>query len=673
MVWPPWGVLARLYSWCGPPGGGVLARLYSRCGPPPPGSWLCPLHGVAPLEALGSAHYTVWPPWRLLALPITRCGPPGGSWPCPLHGVAPLEALGSAQYTVWPPWRLLALPITRCGPPGGSWLCPVHGVAPLEALGSAQYTVWPPWRLLALPIARCGPLWRVLALPSTRCGPPGGSWLCPVHGVAPLEDLGPAHYTVWPPWRLLALPSTRFGPIELEPPAKQPRVQGGEFPRMQRGACISLILQQSHGVRGRRERSFTRSPRAHCALSVREAPLTSARDPPSAPQGMTGAKICQRHRGEQRFATLYSTEHRIPLYSAFTYSEEAAPGGDWLLEPQLDDAGSNVDEATSQALEEDYDSSEYQPVSLFPASVNVLTNAVPLSKEVKEKWASEIDQFIKETLLPHCPSGENLHLIAGTVPSTVKVNDKVTVPEFVWLAACCNVPDAWSTGILKGTVDADNLVDITLEELENNFLGGAKLFANQCGGGTLPLQKSDSSDASTQTDAEPPAETTGPFFTCVLFLWRVAFEMLKTAFCIVWFFVKQVLNLVFGRLYWMWTALTTYVYELSSVLLNIPYDVLRVLGNVFCGLLGVVDNVFSVVCLILRLPTRFLCDVASFPYHTVCAIPNVGFEILSGICGVLGLGLNAVFGAFGGSFSVATFAGSSFFQRFVGQSETYDT
>lgn len=405
----------------------------------------------------------------------------------------------------------------------------------------------------------------------------------------------------------------------------------------------------------------------------------------SPPEGMTGAKICQRHGGEQRFATLYSTEHRIPVYSAFTYSDGAAPGGEWLIEPQLDDTGSSFDEATnqaevagkveglgtSQALEEDYESSEYQPGPLFPSSLNVLTNSVPVTKEVQEKWASEIDQFIKEGLLPHCPSGDDLHLIAGTVPSTTKINDKVTVPEFVWLAACCNVPDAWSTGIIKGTVDADNLEDITVEELEKNFLGGAKLFVNQCGGGALPPERR-KSDASTQTDAEPPAETAGPFFTCVRFLLCVAYEILKSILCLVWFLVKQVFNVVFGRLYWMWTAITTYVFELCSVLLNIPYDVLRVLGNVFCGFLGVIDNVFSVVCLILRLPTRFLCDVASFPYHTLCAIPNVGFEILCGVWGVLALGLNAVFGAFGGSFSVATFAGSSFIQRFVGQSEAYE-
>ncbi|CAH2225445.1 endonuclease domain-containing 1 [Pelobates cultripes] len=410
----------------------------------------------------------------------------------------------------------------------------------------------------------------------------------------------------------------------------------------------------------------------------------------SPPQGFTDpsyTKICQKHNGDPQFATLYNTKDRIPLYSAFTYREGATnDGGSWLIEPQLDDAESSLEEATSgsdasekiaglgtnQALEDHYASSEYQPGSLLPNSPSMLTNAVPFTENFKEKWASDVDQFIKETLLPYCSNGENLHLIAGAIPSNIKISDKVTVPEFVWLAACCNIPDAWSTGIIKGTVDVDNLEDITVKELEKNFLGGAKLFSNQCGGGRLPPERREVSDASSQTDAESQVKTSGPFFKFIEFLFCIVYEILKNVFYLVWFFVKQICNLVLGRLYWIWTAVTTYVFALSSVLLNIPCDVFRVFGNIVCGFVRILNNVFSVVCLILRLPARFVCDIASFPYNTLCAIPDVGIDILSGLWGVLALGLNAVFGAFGGSFSVASFAGSSFLQRFVGQSDGYE-
>ncbi|KAM8976636.1 endonuclease domain-containing 1 protein [Pelodytes ibericus] len=409
----------------------------------------------------------------------------------------------------------------------------------------------------------------------------------------------------------------------------------------------------------------------------------------SPPQGFSDpsyVKICQKHNGDKRFATLYNTRDKVPVYSAFTYGDGAArEDGSWLIEPQVDDAGSSLEGATNgadvseqigglgtnQALEQDYTSSDYQPGSLFHKAPSTLTNTVPLTEGFKNQWASDVDQFIKESLLPNCGNGENLHLIAGAVPSSVKLNDKVSVPEFVWLAACCNAPEAWSIGIVKGTADLEKVEEITVDEIENKHLAGAKLFSNQCGGGNTP-EKRQVADASTETEEEPPANATGPFFKFVQFLVCIVYEILKSVFYLVWFLVKQICNLIFGRLYWIWTAVTTYVFALSKVLLNIPWDVLRVFGNVLCGFVRILNNVFSAVCLILRLPVRFLSDIASFPYYTLCAIPDVGIDILSGLWGVLALGLNGVFGAFGSSFSVASFAGSSFFQRFVGQSAGYE-
>ncbi|KAM4701485.1 endonuclease domain-containing 1 protein [Discoglossus pictus] len=410
----------------------------------------------------------------------------------------------------------------------------------------------------------------------------------------------------------------------------------------------------------------------------------------SPPQGFSEpshVKICQKHNGGTHFATLYSTKDRIPVYSAFTYREEpAGAGGSWMVEPQLDDAGSSLEEVTNgadiveqigslganQALEEDYASSDYQPGPLFHKAPNALTNAVPFTQNFKEKWAADLEQIIKEGLLPYCGNGENLHLIAGAIPSSVKLNDKVAVPESVWLAACCNIPEAWSYGLVKKTEDVDSFEDITVEELENSLLGGVKLFSNQCGGGTAHPEPRKISESLGQVEDEPPVKETGPFFKFIQFLFCIAYEIVKSLLYLVWFLVKQICNLIFGRLYWIWTAVTTYIFALSKVLLNIPCDVLRVFANIICGFVRILDNVFSVVCLILRIPGRFVLDMASFPYYTICAIPNVGIDILSGICGVVGLGFQAIFGAFGGSFSVASFAGGSVIQRFIGQSEGYD-
>ncbi|KAM9321168.1 endonuclease domain-containing 1 protein [Gastrophryne carolinensis] len=398
------------------------------------------------------------------------------------------------------------------------------------------------------------------------------------------------------------------------------------------------------------------------------------------PRGFpAAARICQRHRGEPHLATLYSPEHRAPIYSAFLYQEGApAAQGGWMLEPQLDDPKNSLDEATegldqieglgtNQALEEDYASSDYQPGPLFHRAPAMLTNTVPMTASFRDKWASDVDQFIAEKVLPQCGAEGKLYLIAGAVPSSDKIKDKLSIPEYVWLAAACSSPEPWSLAVIKRTADVDGLEQVSLEDLESKLPGSVKLFPSQ----QEVAAEQGTSDSAAQSEDEAPSQP-GAFSRFFQFLFCVVYEIVKNVLCLVWCLVKQVLNLVLGRLCWIWTAATTYLFALSKVLLNIPYDVLRVFGNILCGFVRILNNVFSVVCLILRLPTRFLCDMASFPYYTICAIPDVGIDILCGIWGVVALGLHAIFGAFGGSFSAASFAGSSVFSRFIGQSEGYE-
>lgn len=63
----------------------------------------------------------------------------------------------------------------------------------------------------------------------------------------------------------------------------------------------------------------------------------------SQPQGFdqNAHKICQKlHDSSYFFASLYSTAHRIPLYSAYTFdntcnNEEGRKTGNWFIEPQV--------------------------------------------------------------------------------------------------------------------------------------------------------------------------------------------------------------------------------------------------------------------------------------------------------------------------------------------------
>lgn len=57
------------------------------------------------------------------------------------------------------------------------------------------------------------------------------------------------------------------------------------------------------------------------------------------PEGFTEpfhVKICQQYNKKPRFATLYSTKDKIPLYSAFKYTKPAQNEEEsWLVEPQV--------------------------------------------------------------------------------------------------------------------------------------------------------------------------------------------------------------------------------------------------------------------------------------------------------------------------------------------------
>lgn len=91
--------------------------------------------------------------------------------------------------------------------------------------------------------------------------------------------------------------------------------------------CLSLFPSFSLGrVVGKDEAGF-----AECNV------FFPGRVPPEGFTEPFHVKICQQYNGEPRFATLYSTKDKIPLYSAFKYTGAARSEADesWLLEPQV--------------------------------------------------------------------------------------------------------------------------------------------------------------------------------------------------------------------------------------------------------------------------------------------------------------------------------------------------
>ncbi|XP_030056076.1 endonuclease domain-containing 1 protein [Microcaecilia unicolor] len=413
------------------------------------------------------------------------------------------------------------------------------------------------------------------------------------------------------------------------------------------------------------------------------------------PEGFSddfSVRICQMQGGEQRFATLYSTRDKIPVYSAFKYGEAAGnEARTWLIEPQLDDPDSSFGEVMNeadaansvdglgrqQALIEDYASSGYQPQPLNPSCIDkdnsqtatfTLTDAVPVMQGFAEDWSADVE-LIGKRLMQLC--GDNLYFIAGAVPSDLKMKDKVSVPEFLWLAACCNTPEAWSMGFVKKMADKSSLESVTIEELEKRLPVGAQVFMSNCNGDSRTAEQQEIVQTISQLKSTQ-AMPTGPFFRTIQFIARILFGIVKSVFYVLWFIVKQFYNLVAGRLCSLWNGVTTYIGGISTVLFSIPYDILRVIGNVLCGIVKILNNVLTAVGTIVSVPVNFLLDIASFPVYTICAVPTVGKDIASGIYGSFSLIISAVVGLVDCSLCVVCYGLKRFIQRSLGQTESYD-
>ncbi|XP_029458233.1 endonuclease domain-containing 1 protein [Rhinatrema bivittatum] len=404
-------------------------------------------------------------------------------------------------------------------------------------------------------------------------------------------------------------------------------------------------------------------------------------------------KICHQQGGERRFATLYSTRHKLPVYSAFKYKEAAgAEARSWLIEPQLDDPESNIEEmmdeadatnkvdglGTNQALTEDYTSSNYQPEPLNPGCLDeddsqkatyALTDTVPVMQGSTGGWSTDV-AHIGRRLIQLC--GEDLYLVAGAVPSDFKIKDKVSVPEFLWLAACCNTPEAWSMGFIKKMTDESSLEGVTVEELGKRLPGGAQVFTDNCGGDPKNAEQEEILKTISQLKSTQGVAATGPFFWTVRLLAHILIGIVKSIFYVVWFIVKQFYNLVAGGICSLCNGVITYITGVSTVLFNIPCDTLRVVGNILCGFVKIIGRVLTVVGMIISPPVHFLLDIASFPVYTICAVPTVGKDIASGICGSLMLMINAVIGLVDCSFCVVSFGLKRVLQRVIGHTESYD-
>uniref|UniRef100_A0AAY3ZUP0 Endonuclease domain-containing 1 protein-like n=2 Tax=Denticeps clupeoides TaxID=299321 RepID=A0AAY3ZUP0_9TELE len=204
-------------------------------------------------------------------------------------------------------------------------------------------------------------------------------------------------------------------------------------------------------------------------------------------------QICQRYNNRYYYATLYDTQNRIPVYSAYQYTghTKLVRKTTWMIEPQLDDvtaspnmgSESSVDDSKRgnyQALNGDY-TSTYHKGHLYPVCHNnnqpcayatfTLTNAAPQRPRDNWDWYHKVESMVNKKL-ENCNTA---HIVTGVVPGSKwmeKDNRKVNVPSHFWTAYCCTGKQG---GPVNGTVltmtdpfTIDNNV-VTVEDLNRKL------------------------------------------------------------------------------------------------------------------------------------------------------------------------------------------------------------
>uniref|UniRef100_A0A673YT61 Si:dkey-243k1.3 n=1 Tax=Salmo trutta TaxID=8032 RepID=A0A673YT61_SALTR len=168
------------------------------------------------------------------------------------------------------------------------------------------------------------------------------------------------------------------------------------------------------------------------------------------------ARLCQRFYNRYQFATLYNTNHRIAVYSAYRFQPSNGGGREkrWVVEPQFifppslwgaemkdgywlgkDHPGVYLGER--QALNEDYTHSGLDRGHLNPNGhhASMVPQNPKLNQNVWVRHESQLTDLFKAQCAQAC-------MLVGAIPSTdnwiVKNNVRcVNIPEYIWNAYCC--------------------------------------------------------------------------------------------------------------------------------------------------------------------------------------------------------------------------------------------
>ncbi|XP_026179531.1 endonuclease domain-containing 1 protein-like isoform X2 [Mastacembelus armatus] len=173
--------------------------------------------------------------------------------------------------------------------------------------------------------------------------------------------------------------------------------------------------------------------------------------------------ICQTYVDERRFVTLYDTENKIPVFSAYKYRGDGGskPNVNWKIEPQLEDRQGDRNMGcekrrinySHQAQDKDYTNEEnFDRGHLFPCSYAfskddkistfTLTNIVPQAGTFNNGSWNRMENCIKCVMDKYCKNKNGVlegFVVIGAQPNNNnnKLKNKVNIPKMLWSAFCC--------------------------------------------------------------------------------------------------------------------------------------------------------------------------------------------------------------------------------------------
>ncbi|XP_061786461.2 endonuclease domain-containing 1 protein-like [Nerophis lumbriciformis] len=185
--------------------------------------------------------------------------------------------------------------------------------------------------------------------------------------------------------------------------------------------------------------------------------------PPQVNYSVGYQPICQRFNNQYRFASMYHRQSRAPLYSAYIISSGKGkrPNSTWMYEPQLAFSraspemkpfNATVDQNVieSQAVPQDYSHSNYTRGHLTPsmhhnteddrAATFTLTNIVPQRNGSNSGPWNSLEKKVMGNFKTFCKGP--MYVITGAMPYADRahwINNRVSVPEYMWSAYCCPI------------------------------------------------------------------------------------------------------------------------------------------------------------------------------------------------------------------------------------------